>query len=99
MTEVSIAEARDTLTRLIQRAEAGEPVHITRRGKPVAVLVSEEDYAKMQASPAQQQSLAEWLEEWRAGMIRDGIPLLTDEEIEVMTDRSDSLDRSEVDFT
>ena len=39
MTEVSIAEARDTLTRLIQRAEAGEPVHITRRGKPVAVLV------------------------------------------------------------
>ena len=46
MTEVSIAEARDTLTRLIQRAEAGEPVHITRRGKPVAVLVSEEDFKK-----------------------------------------------------
>jgi prevent-host-death family protein len=98
MTVVSIAKARDTLTRLIQKAESGEPVHITRRGKPVAVLVSEEDYAKMQPPTEARQSLFEWLAEWRAGMIRDGIPFPTDEEIERWQDRSGP-DRPDIDFT
>jgi prevent-host-death family protein len=44
MTETSIAEAKTQLTRLIQQAERGEAVHITRRGKPVAVLLSEDEY-------------------------------------------------------
>lgn len=47
MTENSIADARNHLTRLIHQAEAGEPVHITRRGKPVAVLLSAGEYARM----------------------------------------------------
>jgi prevent-host-death family protein len=65
MSEVSIAEARDTLTRLIQKAEAGETVHITRRGKPVAVLVSEADYARLKPRRPRQ-SFTEFLEKWRA---------------------------------
>ena len=38
----TIAEARDNLARLIHEVEDGEPVEITRRGHPVAVLVSVE---------------------------------------------------------
>jgi prevent-host-death family protein len=47
MSETSIADAKAHLTRLIHRAESGEAVHITRRGKPVAVLVSESEYARL----------------------------------------------------
>ena len=47
MTETSIADAKAQFTRLIHRAERGEAVHITRRGKPVAVLVSEDEYRRL----------------------------------------------------
>ena len=47
MPEASIAEAKTQLTRLISQAELGEAVHITRRGKPVAVLLSESEYARL----------------------------------------------------
>ena len=46
MAEMSIANAKNHLTRLIHEVERGEPVHITRRGKPVAVLLSEDEYAR-----------------------------------------------------
>lgn len=36
--DVNIAEARNSLTRLIRAVEAGEQVVITRNGKPVAQL-------------------------------------------------------------
>ena len=36
----TIAEARDNLARLIHEVEAGERVVITRRGRPVAMLLS-----------------------------------------------------------
>ena len=38
MKHVSLAEAKAHLSELVERAEAGEPVCITRRGKPVAQL-------------------------------------------------------------
>jgi prevent-host-death family protein len=38
MTTHSIAEAKDQLSKLIDRALAGEPVVITRRGEPVVEL-------------------------------------------------------------
>lgn len=41
---VSIAQARNELTRLIRRVEEGERVELTRRGKPVAALVGYGDY-------------------------------------------------------
>ena len=47
MTETSISVAKNQLTRLIHKAERGEPVHITRRGKPVAVLLSEDEYLRL----------------------------------------------------
>lgn len=53
MPETSIAEAKTHLTRLIHRAERGEAVHITRRGKPVAVLLSEDEYARLRQGQEQ----------------------------------------------
>jgi prevent-host-death family protein len=47
MPETSIADAKTHLTRLIADAERGEVVRITRRGKPVAVLLSEDEYARL----------------------------------------------------
>jgi prevent-host-death family protein len=42
MTDVSIAEAKAHFSELVDRAEAGEVVRITRRGKPVARLMPPE---------------------------------------------------------
>lgn len=54
MSETSIAEAKTQLTRLIHQAERGEAVHITRRGKPVAVLLPEDEYARLRQGQEQQ---------------------------------------------
>lgn len=42
--EVSVAEARQNFARLIERARQGRPIRITRRGEPVAVLLSAAEY-------------------------------------------------------
>lgn len=47
MSQTSIVEAKAQLTNLIRQAEQGETVHITRRGKPVAVLLSEDEYKRL----------------------------------------------------
>ncbi len=36
----SIAEARSNLPSIVDQAEAGQEIELTRRGKPVAVVVS-----------------------------------------------------------
>ena len=40
----SVAQARAALPKILRAVEGGEPVEITRRGKPVAVLVSRSEY-------------------------------------------------------
>lgn len=40
MDEVKLADAKAHLSELVDRAEAGDSISITRRGKPVARLVS-----------------------------------------------------------
>ncbi len=44
--DISIAEARDKLPALVHSVEEGPAVRLTRRGKPVAVLVSLEEYER-----------------------------------------------------
>jgi prevent-host-death family protein len=46
MKTVSIAEAKAHLSELVEQAEAGDPVCITRRGKPVARIVAVEGKRK-----------------------------------------------------
>ncbi|HVA86851.1 MAG TPA: type II toxin-antitoxin system Phd/YefM family antitoxin [Candidatus Saccharimonadales bacterium] len=46
MTSVGMTEARDELAELVNRATyGGERVIITRRGKPLAAIISAEDLA------------------------------------------------------
>lgn len=61
---INVLEAKNSLSRLIQSAQAGEDVVIANRGKPVARLVPVESLVAVQASeppktPAQ--TLLEWL--------------------------------------
>jgi prevent-host-death family protein len=43
----SIAEARDNFTGIVHEAESGDTVEVTRRGKPVAVLVARDEYERL----------------------------------------------------
>jgi len=43
----SIAAAKNNLSSLVHEAEQGHPVRLTRRGKPVAVLISTEQYERI----------------------------------------------------
>ena len=45
--QYSIAQARDHLARIVHDAEHGEAVELTRRGKPVAVLVGINDFNRL----------------------------------------------------
>ena len=43
----SIAEARANFTSVVHEAEEGTQVELTRRGKPVAVLLGVEDFERL----------------------------------------------------
>lgn len=45
--QYSIAEAREKLAYVIQEAEQGATVELTRRGKPVAILLSLDEYDRL----------------------------------------------------
>lgn len=85
MAETSIAEAKTHLTHLIHKAERGEAVHITRRGKPVAVLLSEDEYARLHQGQVQR-DFWDLMTEMRADPAFEPIDW-NDEEIESWRDR------------
>jgi prevent-host-death family protein len=64
----SIAEARDQFASLVRQVEEQkQPVHVTRRGEAVAVILSAKDYALILAQQAQQdfwQSYQTWRQTW-----------------------------------
>ena len=43
----SIAEARSRLPKIVNQAEAGIDIELTRRGQPVAVLVSHREFERL----------------------------------------------------
>lgn len=92
MSEVSVAEAKNQFTRLVQQAEAGNAVHITRRGRPVAVLLSEHEYARLSRP---RQEFAEFLSTWRREMRERAIEFPDGSEFEGLRDKSPG---REVDF-
>lgn len=84
----SIAEAKNKLPQLIYAVERGEDIHLTRHGKPVAVLISEERYQQLfQAGKGVFQAIIRWREQYQA---LD----LTDEEVANWRDRSTGHDFS-----
>ncbi len=62
----SIAEARDQLARLVHRAESGRAVELTRRGRPVAVLLSASEYERLVPSASFGELIDLFLERWPA---------------------------------
>ena len=71
MREVPITEAKNALSALVHQAEAGTPTRLTRRGKPVAVLLSEEAYHRLRSGAAEQGDLWKFVERWRAALPAD----------------------------
>jgi prevent-host-death family protein len=49
--QYSIASARDQLARVVHEAEAGSPIELTRRGRPVAVILALGEYEQLKSSP------------------------------------------------
>ncbi|MBO0611982.1 MAG: hypothetical protein RL122_2900 [Pseudomonadota bacterium] len=78
----TIAEAKNNLPRLIHAAEAGGDIHITRHGRPVAVLISEQRYQQLfNTGKAVFQAMMQWREQY-------GYVDLTDEEVDSWRDRT-----------
>ena len=48
MTQYSIAQARDQLAQLVHKVEEGDTAELTRRGHRVAVILSAEEYDRLQ---------------------------------------------------
>lgn len=67
--QYSIAQARDHLPGIVHEVERGAPVELTRRGKPVAVILSLQDYRRLSSGRIdlwQAIEPEEWLEGVRA---------------------------------
>ncbi len=80
MSQFTIAEAKNSFTRLVHSAERGESIHITRRGKLVAVIVSEDEYERLK-SGLRQKDFAQGIQEMRADPNFEPVDL-SQEEIE-----------------
>ncbi len=85
MRRVSVTQARNTLSGLIREVEAGEAVHITRRGRAVAVLVSMDDYDRLESGEPRR-DFWQGTKEWRAEAGVDW-PELTPDEVDGWRDR------------
>jgi len=49
--QYSVAEAREKLAHVVHEAEEGTTVELTRRGKPVAVVLSHIAYERLSRKP------------------------------------------------
>ena len=77
MSDVTLADAKARLSELVERAARGEPVQITRRGKPVARITAIDlepqriDLAALRAltdtMPLQVEPARSWLRSVRDG--------------------------------
>ena len=71
--QVSITDAKARFADLVRLAEAGQTVHITRRGKPVALLMSEARFDQLQTPCG---GWVAFSKAWRKGKAREGLPLV-----------------------
>jgi prevent-host-death family protein len=67
MTQIGTFEAKNKLSELLDRAERGEEVVITRRGKPVAKLVPVEDRRDREKARQAGRRIRELAEEMNLG--------------------------------
>lgn len=87
MKQATIRDARNSLTSLVREVECGKPVRLTRRGKPVAVIVSENDYERLTSTRPSRKDPWLALQEWRA-TLPTGYSGVADLEVDSWRDRS-----------
>ena len=75
MCRTSIYEARNNLSNFVKIAEGGEPVELTRYDKPVAVIISYEEYCQQDEKSSLIERLNKLKEEYADVLNDDGIPL------------------------
>lgn len=85
MSEYSIADAKSQFAQLVHRAEGGQAVRITRRGKAVAVLVSEAQFNRLSAP---RDGLLAFTQALRAEAAETGITLFSDADLAGLRDQS-----------
>lgn len=88
MRTSTIAQAKNNLSQLIHQIESGEAIHLTRYGKPVAVLISEHQYRNM-LTP--NKSLNSAILKWRNQLDGSEDVGLTDDELRSL--REDGVQR------
>ena len=64
LKQYSIAKARDHFTSLVRTVERESAVELTRRGKPVAVILSIREYERLSAQLESAQSRGRNLSVW-----------------------------------
>lgn len=72
MKTVSVAEAKNNLSKLLARVDAGEEISVTRYGKPVARLVAAKPQADSKAHRASVRRVFQQLQELRRGVQLEG---------------------------
>jgi antitoxin Phd len=65
MLTYTAAEARNRFGEVLDKSQRG-PVQVTRRGRPVAFIVSADDMAAWQSLAQRRAEAAAWYENWRA---------------------------------
>lgn len=79
MCKATIYEARNNFSSLVKLAESGEPVELTRHDKPVAVIISYDEYEKSKPK----ESFFTWLEKFKKEnadvLDNEGFPIPEDE--------------------
>jgi len=89
MKTSSIASAKNNLSHLIHQLESEEPIHLTRYGKPVAVMMSESQYQTL-VSPPKSLNLA--ILNWRAQLDEESDVGLTESELNIIRKGSSGRD-------
>ncbi|WP_394751857.1 type II toxin-antitoxin system Phd/YefM family antitoxin [Crenothrix sp.] len=79
MKTTSIAYAKNNLSSLIQQVEASEPIHLTRHGKAVAVVISETDYQNL---TPKSHNLFKAITDWRDHLPNSNEEIIGDAEIQ-----------------
>lgn len=92
MSDFSIAQAKAQFAHVVQQAEAGKPVRITRRGRSVAVVLSSAEYVRLAAQTQPRESLFDFTTRLRLEAAATGLALLSDQELMGLRDRSERAD-------
>lgn len=68
----NLQDAKNRFSTVVAEALAGKPQHVTRRGKPAVVVLSETDYRQLvAAAQASRESFTDHLLAFPGGAMRD----------------------------